>query len=68
MQSLKAFVLLLLFAAPPLMAAHVMPLRVDLNTENRADMRTPGWENWRPAETGGSQTFGQLKVTFDRQR
>jgi hypothetical protein len=25
------------------------PLRADINSENRSDMRTIGWENWRPS-------------------
>ena len=34
------------------------PLRVDINSEARADMRTPGWENWQPSDGNMSQSFG----------
>ena len=39
------------------------PWRVDINSENHADMRTPGWENWQPAGDVMVQSFGGIKVT-----
>jgi len=41
-----------------------IPLRVDINSEGRADMRTTGWENWRPSEGDMSQSFGDVTVTL----
>ncbi len=52
---------------PPLLAAvstGATPLRVDINSEGRADMRTVGWENWQPAADDMSQSFGELTVTL----
>ena len=40
------------------------PLRVDINSEGRADMRTVGWENWRPSLDELSRTFGDVTVTL----
>jgi hypothetical protein len=40
------------------------PLRVDINSENRADMRTVGWENWRPSGDEMSRSFGDVTVTL----
>jgi hypothetical protein len=31
------------------------PLRVDINSEGRSDMRTVGWENWHPKGNSLSQ-------------
>ena len=47
MKIYKSFVLMLI-AAPMLavVPTGAAPLRVDINTEGRADMRTVGWENW----------------------
>ena len=36
------------------------PLRVDINSEGRADMRTEGWENWLPSGDDMSQSFGDI--------
>ena len=62
----KSFALLL--TAAPLLAAvptGATPLRVDINSEDRADMRTVGWENWRPSRGGDmSQSFGGVTVTL----
>ncbi|MCB1094711.1 MAG: T9SS C-terminal target domain-containing protein [Verrucomicrobiae bacterium] len=40
------------------------PLRVDINSGARSDMRTIGWENWVPSEDAMSQTFGDTTVTL----
>ena len=40
------------------------PLRVDINSEGRADMRTAGWENWKPTDDDFSETFGDVTVTL----
>ena len=40
------------------------PMRVDINSEGRSDMRTVGWENWRPSEGGMSQSFGDVTITL----
>jgi hypothetical protein len=42
--------------------ARATPLRVDINSEDRADMRTEGWENWRPSPGEMEQSFGDLTV------
>jgi len=39
-------------------------LRVDINSEDRADMRTVGWENWRPSGDDMSRSFGDVTVTL----
>ena len=67
MQTCKLFTLLLLLTAGPLLAAvptGATPLRVDINSEGRADMRTIGWENWRPSGGDMSQSFGELNITL----
>lgn len=67
MQFYKSFLLPLLFAsAPPLVAvpAGAATLRVDINSEGRADMRTVGWENWQPSGGDMSQSFGNVTVTL----
>lgn len=43
---------------------NVKPLRVDINSENRMDMRTIGWENWQPSDHGMTQSFGNITVTI----
>mgnify|MGYP000209318881 CR=1 FL=1 len=40
------------------------PLRVDINSEGRSDMRTIAWENWRPVEGQMSRSFGNITVTL----
>jgi hypothetical protein len=46
-------------------SAAAEPLRVDVNAvDNRADMRTVGWENWHPPQEGWKRTFGDLTVTL----
>ncbi len=40
------------------------PLRVDINSEGRSDMRTVGWENWQPKGNVLSQSFGDVTVTL----
>ena len=40
------------------------PLRVDINSEDRADMRTIGWENWHPSGDDMSRSFGDVTVTL----
>jgi len=57
----------LMLTAAPLLAAvptGATPLRVDINSEGRADMRTVGWENWQPSGGDMSQSFGELTVTL----
>lgn len=49
-----------LWSAVPASAAS---LRVDINSEGRADMRTVGWENWRPSGDM-SRSFGDVTVTL----
>jgi len=46
------------------MLVNAAPLRVDINSEGRADMRTIGWENWKPSGDVWSQTFGEVRVTL----
>lgn len=40
------------------------PLRVDINADNRADMRTDGWENWLASENNAKRSFGNLTVSL----
>ena len=40
------------------------PLRVDINSEGRTDMRTMGWKNWQPTEDNMSQSFDRITVTL----
>ena len=58
--------LLLPLTTMPLLAAVPVraPLRVDINSEGRADMRTVGWENWQPLVGDMSQSFGTVTVTL----
>jgi hypothetical protein len=62
----QSITLLLVTAAPLLCAlpANSAPLRIDINSDNRADMRTAGWENWRPSSDNLSQTFANLTSTL----
>lgn len=65
MQIYKSIALLL--TAAPLLAAgptSATPLRVDINSEGRADMRTVGWHNWQPSGGNMSQSFGGVTVTL----
>ena len=39
-----------------------MPLKVDINSEGRSDMKTYGWENWRPDSNSPVGTFGDIQV------
>ncbi len=39
-------------------------LRVDITADGRSDMRTKGWENWRPAQSDWKQTFGGIDVAL----
>ncbi len=58
---------LLLLAVHPVSAAIATPsrpLRVDINSQGRADMRTVGWYNWQPSGDGMSQSFGDVTVTL----
>ena len=56
------------FVAPLLvvgvMSIDAAPLRVDINSEGRSDMRTGGWENWMPSGNHWSQTFGEVTATL----
>ncbi len=45
-------------------ASDATPLRVDINADGRADMRTIGWENWQPSGEIMSQSFGDVTVTL----
>jgi hypothetical protein len=40
------------------------PLRVDINADARADMRTAGWVNWLPSGDVMSQVFADVTVTL----
>ena len=40
------------------------PLRVDINSEGRRDMRTVGWNNWRPTDGSMRQSFGDITVSL----
>lgn len=40
------------------------PLRVDINSQNRSDMRSTGCENWRPTSDELSRAFGDIRVTL----
>ena len=44
--------------------SEAIPLRVDINSEGRSDMRTVGWENWQPSQGHMSQSFGRVTVTL----
>ena len=58
-------VLLALSLVPHLICcARASSLRVDLNANNRSDMRTEGWENWQPASTGMKKTFGDVTIAI----
>ena len=39
-------------------------LRVDINSTNRADMHTEGWENWLPSKEAMSRNFGEITVSL----
>ncbi len=59
--------LFLMLTAASLLAATLAsaaPLRVDVNSEDRADMCTVGWENWRPSERDMSQSFSDVSVAL----
>jgi len=56
---LVSLVAIQLFGSTVISAA---PLRVDINSGGRADMRTPGWENWQPSGDSMSQAFGYVTV------
>jgi hypothetical protein len=47
-----------------LTTAPAAPLRVDINSEGRGDMRTVGWENWLPSGAAMSQSFTDVTVTL----
>lgn len=40
------------------------PLRVDINSEGRRDMRTIGWQNWRPTDGAMRRSFGDISVSL----
>ena len=40
------------------------PLRVDINSEGRRDMRTVGWHNWQPTDGSMRQSFGDITVSL----
>lgn len=40
------------------------PLRVDLNSSQRGDMRTRGWENWMPSGEAPRTSFGKVSVAL----
>ena len=61
MKPYRSFTLLLFVGA---LFADAAPLRVDINSEGRSDMRTVGWENWKPSDDNWSQTFGDVTVTL----
>lgn len=44
--------------------AAAAPLRVDINSQSRADMRTEGWENWIPSNANMVRSFGNVTVTI----
>ncbi|MCE5184860.1 MAG: hypothetical protein LLF76_01900 [Planctomycetaceae bacterium] len=44
--------------------ANELPLRVDINADARADMRTIGWENWQPSADAMSRSFDGVTVTL----
>ena len=48
----------------PSLAAFATPIRVDLNANDRADMRTPGWQNWIPSPDDTTRTYGDVKVSL----
>jgi hypothetical protein len=51
-------------SSPRIQAEAMTPIRVDINSEDRADMRTVGWENWRPSGSDMSQSFDDVTVTL----
>lgn len=57
MKRYRSVILLLLVGV---ILADAAPLRVDINADERSDMRTLGWENWRPSGGDWSQTFGEV--------
>lgn len=40
------------------------PLRVDINSSYRADMRTESWRNWFPTNDGMTVSFGPVTVSL----
>ncbi len=40
------------------------PLRVDINSDCRKDMRPVGWHNWRPNGEAMRQSFGDVNVSL----
>lgn len=52
----RVVVLVLMMAA----SLDARPLRVDIDTTGRSDMRTVGWESWHPSEEDMSQRFGDI--------
>ena len=62
--SMKRYVFLTFLLVANVLFADVAPLRVDINSEGRSDMRTIGWENWKPSDDNWSQTFGEVTVSL----
>lgn len=64
----KCFLLLILSIAVRPLLAQLPPgsnsLRVDINADDRADMRTVGWENWFASEGNHERSFGNLTVSL----
>ncbi|MDB4632268.1 T9SS C-terminal target domain-containing protein [bacterium] len=61
---MKRYVFLTFLLVANVLFADVAPLRVDINSEGRSDMRTIGWENWKPSDDNWSQTFGEVTVSL----
>lgn len=60
-KSLAIELIVVVLLAVPVCA---LPLRVDINSENRQDMRTIGWDNWCPARNVMHGTFGEVTVSL----
>jgi hypothetical protein len=69
-QMTQIFRLVVCLMAATVSGVHAQELKVDLNPpENRKDILTPHWENWAWHEgNSGSQTFGNVTVTFRAMR
>ena len=48
----------------PVVPAPAAPLRVDLNTDYRADMNTYGWENWMLGGNQPKASFGEITASL----
>ena len=64
MQVTKSIAMLLTAASLAAAATGATTIRVDINCDGRADMRTAGWQNWQPSIGNMSQTFDDVTVAL----